>query len=468
MKVNDMHKTVVLNVVGLTPDLIGENTPYLSDWTRKHSIANVESLLPAVTCSVQATYLTGVMPDKHGIVGNGWYFRDIDEIKFWRQSNKLIQSPKIWEHAKQKDSSFTCANLFWWYNMNSTVDYLVTPRPIYRADGVKIPDILTNPMELRDELQSELGQFPLFKFWGPFTDISSSQWIADSAEITEQKYNPTLTLIYLPHLDYNLQRIGPDDPAIATDLNEIDGICEQLIRFYEKRGARILLLSEYGITPVKNPVSLNRVLRKAGYITVREELGQEVLIPGQSRAFAVADHQIAHIYIQNRKDIDSVKKLLNETPGVATLLNEDGKKRHGLNHPRAGEFIAIAEPDAWFAYYYWLEDKKAPDFAPNVDIHNKPGYDPAELFTDPAIRFPKLKVGRRLIQKKLGFRYVMDLIPLHGTMVKGSHGRTAESAGSGPLLISNSKQLTQREQTGNTTLHPYEVYQVIWKHMTEE
>lgn len=230
---------------------------------------SVKSMLPAVTCSVQATYLTGVTPKEHGIVGNGWYFREIDEIKFWRQSNKLIQAPKIWEKAKEKNSSFTCANLFWWYNMNSTVDYLITPRPIYRADGVKIPDVYTKPIGLRDMLQEELGQFPLFNFWGPNTSIASSRWIANAAKKVVQKYNPTLNLVYIPHLDYNLQRIGPDNPDIRSDLKEVDRLCRDLITFYEERDIRVLLLSEYEITPVNQPVALNRLLRKNGFITVR-------------------------------------------------------------------------------------------------------------------------------------------------------------------------------------------------------
>jgi predicted AlkP superfamily pyrophosphatase or phosphodiesterase len=186
-----MNRTAVLNVVGLTPELIGEHTPNLKKWFDQGKVTPVESMLPAVTCSVQATYLTGVMPNTHGIVGNGWYFREMDEIKFWRQSNKLVQSQKIWEQLKNENSDFTCANLFWWYNMNSTVDYLITPRPIYRSDGVKIPDFYTKPDTLRDDLQKTLGQFPLFNFWGPNTKIESSEWIADSAIYTENEYEPT-------------------------------------------------------------------------------------------------------------------------------------------------------------------------------------------------------------------------------------------------------------------------------------
>lgn len=455
-----MNKTAVLNIVGLTPDLLGEHTPFLSEWIKKGKMASVNSMLPAVTCSVQATYLTGVMPDKHGIVANGWYFREMDEIKFWRQSNKLIQSPKIWEQAKNENSDFTCANLFWWYNMNSTVDYLVTPRPIYRADGVKIPDILTDPPELRDKLQNELGQFPLFNFWGPNTTIYSSRWIADSAKWIKKELDPTLSLVYIPHLDYNLQRIGPDDPDIQKDLEEIDHLCKDLIEFYEENDIQIILLSEYGITPVNKPVSLNRALRKNGYITVREEKGGEILIPGSSRAFAVADHQVAHVYIRNKQDIAPVKKLLEEIPGVDRILDEDGKKEYNLDHERSGELIAIAEEDAWFTYYYWLDDDKAPDFAPTVDIHTKPGYDPAELLVDPKIALPKVKAGLRILQKKLGFRYKMDLIPIHGDGVKGSHGRIWTDRGKNPLLVTQ-----QSDKLEKDAIKPTDVYNVIYSHL---
>lgn len=457
-----MHKTAVLNVVGLTPNLIGKNTPFLSEWTSRGKLAPVKSMIPAVTCSVQATYLTGVLPDKHGIVANGWYFRDRDEIKFWRQSNKLIQSPKIWEVLKKENLEFTCANLFWWYNMNSSVDYLVTPRPIYRADGVKIPDILTKPIDLRDELQNALGQFPLFNFWGPNTTIHASQWIADSAKITAEKYDPDLTLVYLPQLDYNLQRVGPAHPDIAKDLAEIDDVCKELIEFYESRDTRVIILSEYGIEPANIPVSLNRVLRRNGYITVREEMGGEILIPGSSRAFAVADHQIAHIYIQNKSDIPQVKSILEEIPGVETVLNDEGKKKYRLNHERAGELVAIAEPDTWFTYYYWLDDQKAPDFAPTVAIHTKPGYDPAELLMDPNITFPKLKAGFRLLQKKFGFRYTMDLIPTDGSGIKGSHGRLASSDLTGPMISTRQTGLLP----GNS-LEPTDVFEVIYNHLNE-
>lgn len=454
------NKTVVLNVVGLTPDRIGEKTPFLTRYLEKAALRSVKSILPAVTCSVQATYLTGKRPAEHGIVGNGWYFREMDEIKFWRQSNRLVQAKKIWEELKERDPEATTANLFWWYNMNSDVDYLVTPRPIYRSDGVKIPDILTYPMEMRDELQHELGRFPLFKFWGPMTSIESTRWIADAAKWVEKRYSPTLSLVYLPHLDYNHQRVGPDHPDSWHDLQELDRVLKDLVEFYEEAGAQVILLSEYGIEPVRRPIHLNRALRREGYVTVRNELGGEVLIPGASRAFAVADHQIAHIYIRRPDDLEPVRQLLTGLEGVDRVWDRDQMRGEGLDHERSGELIAIAEPDAWFTYYYWLDEDRAPDFAPTVDIHTKPGYDPAELLINPDLKFPKLRAARRLLQKKLGFRYRMDLISTRADGVRGSHGRHAASSERGPLLI------TRHNRSGNLKeLEATEIYDVILDHL---
>jgi predicted AlkP superfamily pyrophosphatase or phosphodiesterase len=432
-----MQTLAVLNVVGLTPALLGKNTPNLTAWLQTGHLRRIRPMLPSVTCSVQATYLTGVPPSEHGIVANGWYFRDHDEIKFWRQSNRLVESRKLWDALREADPAFTCANLFWWYNMNSTVDFAATPRPVYRADGVKIPDILTRPMALRDTLREDLGPFPLFNFWGPNTSIRSSQWIADAARRVAELHNPTLSLVYLPHLDYNLQRMGPDHPDVETDLREIDAVCGDLIRFYEARGTRVVVLSEYGIEPVNQPVHLNRALRKAGFLQVRNEAGGEILIPGESRAFAVADHQIAHIYVRNPLDIPEVKSLLESVPGVAEVLQGERIREADLGHPRSGELIAIAAPGAWFTYYYWLDDALAPDFASAVDIHNKPGYDPAELHLNPDIRFPKLRILRRILQKKLGFRHILDVIPLNGGQVKGSHGRLTGEPDTFPVFLTN-------------------------------
>ncbi len=458
-----MRKTVVLNVVGLTPQLLGSSTPHLSAWAKRGKLAAVRAVTPAVTCSAQATYLTGVTPDRHGIVGNGWYFRDECEVKFWRQSNKLVQAPNVWETARALDPAFTCANLFWWHNMYSSVDYAVTPRPMYPADGRKIPDIYTQPAELRNELNAALGGFPLFDFWGPRTSIRSSRWIANAALHVDRKYNPTLTLIYLPHLDYNLQRLGPDDPAIQRDLQEIDAVCGNLIDHYEGLGGRVIVLSEYGITKVSTPVPINRILRSHGLIAVREELGRELLDAGASVAFAVADHQIAHVYVNDPSRTQRVREILEDTPGIEQVLDTAGKEEHHLNHPRAGDLVAIARPDAWFTYYYWLDDARAPDFARTVDIHRKPGYDPVELFLDPTLLFPKLKVAAVLLKKVLGFRYLMDVIPLDPSLVKGSHGRVTDTESEGPLLITQ-----QADLLPDTSIDAPSVCDLILRHLRGE
>lgn len=455
-----MQRTVVINIVGLTSRLIGEHTPFITKWSQKAHHTPIQPMLPGVTCAVQSTYLTGRWPSEHGIVGNGWYFRDECEVKFWKQSNQLVQANKIWNDLKNQDDSFTCANLFWWYNMYSDVDYSVTPRPNYLADGRKIPDIYSAPSDLRDTLQKELGTFPLFDFWGPKTSIKSSAWIADASILTDQLKSPTLTFIYLPHLDYNLQRHGLDFSIIKKDLEEIDTVVEKLVTYYEKKGCEVLLLSEYGITDVHRPIHLNRVLRAEGMIAIREERGLELLDPGASAAFAVADHQIAHVYVKHHKDIEKIKKLLSAVPGVEKVLSHNEIDTAHLAHNRTGDLIIIADKDSWFTYYYWLEDSKAPDFARMVDIHKKPGYDPVEMILNPQIKLPLVKIGWKLLRKKLGFRTLMDFIPLDATLVKGSHGRIPDDIEDYPILISKNKVLKDKN-----TLSSIDVYGVIRSHV---
>jgi predicted AlkP superfamily pyrophosphatase or phosphodiesterase len=461
-----VRKTVVINAVGLTPSLIGEHTPRLRAFRDAAALAHVGGVLPAVTTTVQSTYLTGKWPGEHGVVGNGWYFRDECEVKFWRQSNRLVQAPKVWEVAREQDRSgkFTCANLFWWYNMYSSADYAVTPRPMYPSDGRKLPDVWTQPPELRDTLQQKLGQFPLFRFWGPATDVVATDWIARSAMHVEQAFDPTLTLIYLPHLDYVLQRVGPDpkDPRVVKDLKELDDVCGTLIDYFELRRASVVILSEYGIMPVSRPVHLNRVLREKGLITVREELGRELLDAGSSKAFAVADHQVAHVYVNDPAKLDEVRRLLESTPGVERVLDEAGKREHHLDHERSGELVAVAAPDAWFTYYYWLDESRAPDFARTVDIHRKPGYDPAELFIDPKIAAPKLKIAATLAKRKLGLRSLLEVIPTDATLVKGSHGRAPANPDDGPMVMTKRKELLPAG-----AVDPTHVFQLMLNHLQD-
>ena len=435
-----MQQTVVINVVGLTSSLLENPNLFLHQWQKKEKhLSIIEPVLPALTCSAQTTYLTGKWPSEHGIVGNGWYDRNDAEIKMWKQSNKLIQSPRIWDLAREIDPAFTCANLFWWYNMYSDADFTVTPRPQYWADGQKKPDSYSKPANLRDRLQEKLGIFPLFDFWGPKTTIRSSEWIANAAKLVYEWHNPTLSLIYLPHLDYCGQKFEPKSPEIDKEVQAIDKLCQDLIEFYESNGVEVIVLSEYGITKVTNPIHINRFLRTEGYLQIREERGLELLDTGECRAFALADHQIAHVYVKYKKDIPELKKQLEKIPGITKVLDEAGKSAHHLNHERSGDLVLVSDQNSWFTYYYWLNDNKAPDFARTVEIHKKTGYDPVELFLDPKKKFILPRIIFKLMRKKLGFRTLMNVIPLDASLVNGSHGCIPEKEQDKPVLISKNK-----------------------------
>jgi predicted AlkP superfamily pyrophosphatase or phosphodiesterase len=447
-----MNKTAVIDVVGLSTSIIGEHTPFLKEYIAKNHLSLIQPMLPAVTTAVQSTYLTGRWPQDHGIVGNGWYDKEDCEVKFWKQSNKLVRSEKIWEKAKHQNPLFTCLQLFGWYNMYAEVEFSVTPRPNYLADGRKIPDCYSRPAELRDYLQKELGQFPLFQFWGPNANVKSSQWIADAAILTDKRYDPTLSFIYLPHLDYCLQKAGPDVSVIKKELYEIDRLVKQLVTHYEKKDARIILLSEYGICPVNKPIHINRLLREKGLLAIRVERGLELLDPGASKAFAVADHQIAHVYINDKTVEQEVRVLLKNTEGIELVLDHEQQAAHHIQHERGGDFVLMADPQSWFTYYFWLDDARAPDYARAVDIHKKPGYDPVELFMT-----SKWRVAYKLMRKKLGLRYVIDVIPLDATLVKGSHGCISVSKEYSPVIVSP-LDLNNRSQIAAT-----DVFDIIWE-----
>ena len=438
-----MKRTAVINIVGLTGSLLGPATPRLNRFREKGTSTSIIPVFPAVTCPAQSTYLTGLAPAQHGIVGNGWYNRELAEVQFWKQSNHLVQGRKVWEDLREHDPKFTCAKLFWWHNMYSSADFTITPRPIYPADGRKVFDVYTSPFSIRAEIKKDLGEFPFPTFWGPAAGMHSpqgppdaaSRWIAESARWIENKYHPTVNLIYLPHLDYNLQRLGPSHPGIEVDLKAIDEVAGGLIDFFHRQSVQVLVLSEYGITNVDAPIHLNRVFRERGWLAIKEELGLETLDCGASKVFAVADHQVAHIYLNDRSLESAARQLMERQPGIAQVLGRTEQRPLGIDHPRSGDLIAVASEKAWFTYYYWLEDQFAPDFARCVDIHRKPGYDPAELFLDPSLALPKLKIAWRLLQKKLGFRMLMDVIPLDATLVKGSHGARPARPKDYPILI---------------------------------
>lgn len=425
---------VCLDVVGLTPRLLS-SMPRLSALAAGGGRASLAPAFPAVTCTAQASMLTGTDPAAHGVVGNGWYFRDLGEVLLWRQSNALVQAPKVWDAARAQRPGYRVANVCWWYAMGAATDLLVTPRPVYHADGRKSPDCYTRPPWLHDELERRLGPFPLFEYWGARAGIGSSRWIAAAARHVLDTHEPDLTLVYLPHLDYDLQRFGPDGPEAVAAARAVDEVAGALADAARERGAAVAVVSEYGITAVDTPVHVNRVLRAAGLLEVYAQAGMEYLDPWTSRAFAVADHQVAHVYVRDRADVAAVAGLLAAVPGVAQVLDTEGKRAAGIDHERSGELVLVAEPRSWFTYYYWLDDSRAPDFARTVEIHRKPGYDPAELFLDPADPLVKARAGLALAKKKAGLRYVLDVVPLDASWVRGSHGRLPDDPGDGPVLL---------------------------------
>ena len=430
----------IIDVVGLTPALL-EHMPRLRSVGEAGFQAQLGTVLPAVTCSAQATLLTGELPRTHGIVGNGWYFRDLSEVWLWRQSNRLVTAEKLWETARRRSPEVTCAKAFWWYNMYSSADIAVTPRPVYWADGRKSPGIYTQPHDLKYHLESKLGEFPLFNFWGPGSGLAASEWIANCARTIHEQSKPTISLVYLPHLDYDLQRFGSSSPEAINAAKEIDHVAGDLCDYFQQHDVTVFVISEYGITDVNRPVHINRRLREAGLLQVVHNPAGELLDTGASRAFAVADHQIAHVYVSDLRYLDQTREALADLLGIASVLDDSsGSKREaGLDHARSGELVVLAERDAWFTYYYWLDDARAPDFARCVEIHRKPGYDPAELFFDSP--GAKVKAALRLAQKKLGFRYVMDVITLDAERVRGSHGLLPQDSESGPVLLCSNRDL---------------------------
>lgn len=423
------NRVAILNVVGLTKSVLAE-MPRLRKWSESKERKSFQPAFPAVTTTAQSSYLTGRPVGEHGIVGNGWYDREAAEVKFWKQSNHLVKGEKVWEAA-----GVTCAKMFWWYNMYSSADFAATPRPLYPADGRKFFDIHTQPMGMREQIKADLGDFPFPAFWGPKAGIGSSNWIAESAKWIEEREQPEMNLVYLPHLDYGLQKYGPVAVEMAEEYAAIDQVTCDLIDFFEQRGVEVLVLSEYGISKVSKPIHLNRIFRKKGWIQVKDELGLETLDCGGCQAFAVADHQVAHVYVNDDSIAEEVRKVVRETVGVEEIREGKDLWGEGVGAERGGDFVAVSDEDAWFTYYFWEDDTKAPDYARCIDIHRKPGYDPVELFLDPAIKFPLLKIAGFLAKKKLGFRALMDVIPLDATLVRGSHGRDTVGEEEQPVAL---------------------------------
>jgi len=414
-----MKPLVVLDIAALSPQLLGRDaTPHLDRLASEGVRRSLPPVFPAVTSVAQATLTTGLPPAKHGIVANGRYDRAAMAGHFWEQSARLVSGKRIWQEMKKRERKAKTAVLFFQQSMGCGADVVVTPAPVHSEKDGLVLACWTRPGKLDKELTEKFGPFPLMNYWGPMAGWPSSEWIEKALLHVMEKFSPTLTLCYVPHLDYNLQRRTPPaagEPLpdwLREDLALVDGLVGRVREAAEKRGAALIVLSDYTITPVSRPVYLNRALREAKLLAVREIGGSEHLDLPASRAFALCDHQVAHVYLQGatRKRL---RALIEKTAGVERVLEKPEKKKLGIDHARSGELIAVAEPDAWFAYPWWLDDNRAPDFARTVDIHRKPGYDPVELFVDPATKS----------------------IPLDAALVKGSHGRAPNSPEEGALLI---------------------------------
>lgn len=399
------HSAVLLSIPGLrSRDLAA--MPRLSALANNGgAVVPLTPSFPCVTCPVQANLTTGVLPDQHGVVANGFFWRDKAEVEMWTAWNDCIQAPQIWDTLHERDPSLTSAVWFPLHSKGAGADFICTPAPIHNPDGSESLWCYTKPTELYGELRDALGHFPLMNFWGPMANIKSTDWIVNSAVVGAQKFQPRFSYIYLPHLDYAAQKFGPNSPQASAALGELDSAIGRLIDGYAAAGLDDVLwlaASEYTINEVSSVAYPNRILREAGLLTLDvDDEGRELLNVGQSRAWALVDHQFAHVFVRDAADVSRTADLLRSDANIAEVLTGDDRAKHHLNHERSGEIVLIANPNAWFAYYWWLDDAKAPPFARTVDIHRKPGYDPVELFIDMPTKS----------------------IPLNAALVKGSHGR---------------------------------------------
>ena len=407
----------------------------LREMTAGGEIVDLIPSFPAVTCPVQANMTTGRLPDRHGIVANGFYWRDRDEVEVWTSPNDCVEVPQLWDLLYHHENGRTSAVWFPLHAKECGADFICTPAPIHNPDGSETLWCYTRPETLYQELRQKLGDFPLHRFWGPLANIESTEWIVDSAIELATQYRPNLFYIYLPHLDYSAQKEGPDSLAAMKAVQELDRVIGRLmvgLRNAYDGDPAWLVAGEYAITEVDQVLYPNRILREAGLLKVREEADGEYLDTAGSDAWALADHQVAHVYVRDAEPevVERVAKLFQDQPGVGEVLAGQSREEYHLNHPRSGEVVLAAEPNAWFAYYYWLDDARAPNFTRRVDIHRKPGYDPVELFFDPATRG----------------------IPLNAELIRGSHGAPVRERKQRAVAISSRPGVFPSEPVRDTDI----------------
>jgi predicted AlkP superfamily pyrophosphatase or phosphodiesterase len=404
--------------------------PRLSRVAAAGDVASLTTSFPAVTWPAQANMLTGKCPSEHGVIANGFYWRDKHEVEMWTAWNEKILAPQIWDLLHQHDPALTSAAWFPMLSKGSGADYVCMPKPVHNPDGSESLWCYTKPTELYGPLRDTYGHFPLKHFWGPLANIQSTQWICESAEYAAREFKPNFFYLYLPHLDYAAQKLGPDSDAALKAVVDLDAVLGKLFdnfnAIYGEQNVTWLIASEYVITAVDHVTYPNRVLREAGLLKVKDSDQGEVIDYANSDAWALVDHQFSHVFVKDfsPRIADHVAALFRDQPGIAEVLVSDQQAKYRVQHERSGEVILVSTPNSWQAYYYWLDDALAPKFARTVDIHRKPGYDPVELFVDMATRS----------------------IPLDATLVKGSHGAPVHSDAQRGVLISSKKQVLESQE----------------------
>lgn len=434
-----MRPLLILNVAALSPQEIGEHTPQLKALAQEGTLRALIAPEPALTSTSHATMITGLEPNQHGIISNGWYDRDYAKIFNWNRSDHLVSGPKIWDLAKAEagSTSWRSANLFWRFCTHSSCDLIITERPTYFANGRKGADVYSSDPSFKEEVISQYGAFPFFNFWGPKAGMSSSRWICAVAEKLLRRKEHQLILCYAPGLDYDGQRFGPKSSQAINTLREGDQLFGALCSLAQSEGYDVAVVSDYGFVEVSKPVFVNRFLRERGYLSIESAANGELLEPGSSTAFAVCDNQSAHVYVQDSSRIHTIAEELRELDGVRDVLSRGDSI--ALGHERSGELLLIADPDAWFAYPYWLSEDDAPDFARCVDIFNKPGFDPCEMFLREGIG-GALHAAKRFAQLKLGIRAPFDVISTRADRIRGVRNIRPSDPTQGATLITSWKQ----------------------------
>ena len=408
-----MKKLIVLDIVGLSKKQFEKLKPKNISRILEHgSYGSFNPSFPAVTCSVQASIFSGTYPSEHGIISNGYYDELFKKISFWEQPANLVKKPRIWDLLKKNNPDFSTALLFLQNSLYANSNVVLTPKPLH-LDNKMIMWCYSKPENFYEKITESLGTFDLKSYWGPFSSLKSSDWIINSAKITIQKHSPDLLVTYLPHLDYTSQKFGPNSDEFKKSVDELDALIGDFLLFLNQEFPNtyeIMILSEYNFNEVNNSVSPNLLLRQHGLLSTRRIEEKDYIDYEFSKAFAMVDHQIAHLYIKPGYE-DQVKSIFNNEH-VGSILDNDLQKKFKVNHPKSGDLILCSNINSWFNYYWWDDIKHAPDFTFTVDIHRKPGYDPLELFID----------------------FQSKTISHDTSLIKGSHGLISNDPMNSPLI----------------------------------